>query len=257
MLAQYWSDGIRGFIGVIPRDGRNEMVEDVRLDNTVHEVTANDAKLTIDGRHSATSEVPRAGLIVGKSGIGMLEEGNPHYPYVSFSLRIAGRRLTKPVVDPEIWYDVADCEHESAKLHSHQGEANSECAQAQVAHDNQMAIFLVEYGAVWIEVIHAATKAILLADTSTVGGMLMLVVASDVRSDIQVPSDQLLTNEGQSSHNRRFFAQFGDIMDQLAKLGRIFFPSCGYEYLISFDVARRLVMLAMGYFPGEVGNAQC
>ena len=68
------------------------MVKNMCLNNAVHEVASDDAELPIDGRHRATGEIPRVGFIVRKGGIGMLEEGNPHYRDISMPESMCEKR---------------------------------------------------------------------------------------------------------------------------------------------------------------------
>jgi len=49
------------------------MVEDMGLNDAVHEGTANEAELTIDCRSSTTSERPGFGFVMREGGVGVLE----------------------------------------------------------------------------------------------------------------------------------------------------------------------------------------
>lgn len=68
-----WLDGLSRLIGVVEWNGRDVVVEDVGLDDTVEEVAANEAELTVDGRSGTSGEGPRIAAVVRKRGISVLE----------------------------------------------------------------------------------------------------------------------------------------------------------------------------------------
>lgn len=78
MLAHYWLDGLGGLIGVVEWDRRNVVVEDVRLDDAVQEVAADEAELAVDGSGSATGKVPRIASVVREGWVGVLKVGDGH-----------------------------------------------------------------------------------------------------------------------------------------------------------------------------------
>ena len=51
-------DSLRRLIGIVKRDRRYEMMEDVRLDDAVHKVATDEAEFAIDRGGRSTSEVP-------------------------------------------------------------------------------------------------------------------------------------------------------------------------------------------------------
>lgn len=55
---------------------RKEMVNDMRIDNAVEDVTANEAEITIDGCESARHEGPALAIIVGDILVSMVEVRN-------------------------------------------------------------------------------------------------------------------------------------------------------------------------------------
>lgn len=69
-------DGLGGLIGVVEGDVADIVVQDVGLNDTVEDVAADETEVTIDGGSGSTGEVPDLGLVVGESGVGVLEEGN-------------------------------------------------------------------------------------------------------------------------------------------------------------------------------------
>lgn len=52
------------------------MVQDVRLDDAVEDVAADEAELAVDGGGGAAGEVPGLAGVVGQGGVGVLEVGD-------------------------------------------------------------------------------------------------------------------------------------------------------------------------------------
>lgn len=69
-------DGLASLISVIEGDCADIVVENVGLDDAVEDVTANEAEVTVDGGASTTDEVPDIRVVVGESGISVLEVGD-------------------------------------------------------------------------------------------------------------------------------------------------------------------------------------
>lgn len=79
VLAHNRTDGVRSLVGVVKGNGRDVVVEDVRLDDAMKKVTADEATLAINGSSSTTDKVPLFGVIVGESRVGVLEKGDGDY----------------------------------------------------------------------------------------------------------------------------------------------------------------------------------
>ena len=69
-------DGFAGLVGVVEGDRADVVVQNVGLNDTVEDVTTNEAKVTVDGGGGATSKVPHLGLIVRERGVGVLQESD-------------------------------------------------------------------------------------------------------------------------------------------------------------------------------------
>lgn len=69
-------DGLGGLVGVVEGDVADIVVQDVSLDDAVEDVTAHKAEVTVDGGSGATGKVPHFRLIVGESGVGVLQVGD-------------------------------------------------------------------------------------------------------------------------------------------------------------------------------------
>lgn len=119
-----------------------------------------------------------------------------------------------------------------------------------------MAIFLVKDGTIRIKVIDPARKAILLTRTTAIGCMLMVIMAGRVCRQIQVPAHQLLADEEQCCEDGCLLSQLGNLMNESADFAGILLASGRDEDLIPLHVTCRLVMLAVAYLPGEIGNTE-
>ena len=64
---------------MVEGDGADVVVEDMSLDDTVEEGTANKAELAVNGCGGATNVVPASGGVVGERGIGVLEVGDRNW----------------------------------------------------------------------------------------------------------------------------------------------------------------------------------
>lgn len=102
MATQYWLDGFRSLIGVIERDGGDKMVKNMGFYNAVHEGPTDEAKLTVYGCSSATSEVPSCVFVMGEGRIGVLKIGDCYCgtfkQWSGHDFKEEG--LTQPMVDP-------------------------------------------------------------------------------------------------------------------------------------------------------------
>lgn len=76
MLAHDWLDGFGGLIRVIERDGRDVVVKNVRLDDSMEEAATDEAELAIDGSRCATCEVPGFAGVMWEGWICVLKVGD-------------------------------------------------------------------------------------------------------------------------------------------------------------------------------------
>jgi hypothetical protein len=79
VLAHYGLDGLGGLVSVVERDGADVVVQDVRLDDAVEQLTPDEAELAVDGGGGAADEVPLIRRVVRQRGVGVLEEGDADY----------------------------------------------------------------------------------------------------------------------------------------------------------------------------------
>ena len=96
-------DGLAGLVGVVEGDGADVVVQDVGLNDTVQDVTADEAKVTVNGGRGSASEVPHLRLVVRESGIGVLEvsDGNCWQSLAHISL---GHVNVEKKILPSQWF---------------------------------------------------------------------------------------------------------------------------------------------------------
>jgi hypothetical protein len=76
MLAHNGLDRFSRFVGVVEGDGRNVVVQDVRLDDAVEELAADEPEFAVDGGGCAAGVGPCRRGVVREGGVGVLEEGD-------------------------------------------------------------------------------------------------------------------------------------------------------------------------------------
>lgn len=76
MLTHDRLDGFAGLVGIVEWDGADVVVEDVRLDDAVEELAADEAEFAVDGCGGATCKSPSFRSVVRERGIGVLQVGN-------------------------------------------------------------------------------------------------------------------------------------------------------------------------------------
>lgn len=76
VLAHNLLNGLGGFVGIVERNGGDEVVGDVGLDDTVEEMTADESEFTINGGSGSASVGPGFRVVMRKRRVGVLEESN-------------------------------------------------------------------------------------------------------------------------------------------------------------------------------------
>ena len=96
MVSHDGFDGLGGFVAVIEWDFGEIVVHDVRFNDAMHEVAANEAKLAVDCGSSSTGEGPCSGIVVWQAGVGVLQVCNPDYDSSQQSPEWTGARSSLP-----------------------------------------------------------------------------------------------------------------------------------------------------------------
>ena len=89
------------------------------LHDAVHEEGTNESQFTIDSCSCSALEVPGAVLVMRKGRIGVLEVSNGNYSRLALLALWSRKRLTEPVVHPEIRNEVPHGQIPPAIVRSH------------------------------------------------------------------------------------------------------------------------------------------
>lgn len=72
-------DSLTGFVGIVEGDSADIVVKDVSLDDSMEDVAADKAEVTVNGRCGTAGEVPHFWLVVRETGVGVLKVGDGNY----------------------------------------------------------------------------------------------------------------------------------------------------------------------------------
>ena len=258
VLAHNRLDSLGGLVGVVKGDVADVVVEDVGLDDTVEEMSTDEAHLAIDGSSGTTDKVPLLASVVGKGRVGVLEEGDGNYCIQSVyenSCWNAGK-LTEPVVDPEVGNKVPDKHVGEAIGLAEVGKTDGSDGNTNVAQDNELSIAVLVQRASGIEVVDTTAKTVMLALATPLTLALMVVVAGNVGHEVVGPANELLHDEHEESEDGSLLSQLRKLVGKLAKTGGLLLASAGNENHVALHVAGGLVVLSVGDLPAEVGNEE-
>lgn len=240
VLAHDGTDGVAGFVGVVKGNGANVVVEDVRLDDAVQQLAADEAHLAVNGGGGTADVVPLLSSVVRQRRVGVLQEGDGN----------------EPVVDPEVGEEVPDSHVGPAKGVAEVEEASGSQGDTNVAVDDELGVLGVEDGAVGVKVVDTAAEAVLLALTTALALAAVEVVASDVGNEVLGPSDELLADQVDQSEDGSLLGELRNFVDETTSAGSKLLASTGQENHVTLHVAGGLVVLAVGDLPAEEGDEQ-
>ena len=164
---------------------------------------------------------------------------------------------TQPIVDPKVGNDVSHREDKRAVLHADRRQSKSRRKETDIAQHDQVAVFLIIDRAVWVEMVDFTAKSIPLTDTAAVGSVFVVIVAGDVCGNVHDPAQCLLSEQRYCGHYWGLLPNLRHFVYQSADPGCILVPSYWYKDLVTFEMACRLVMLAVRDLPGEVRDTEC
>ena len=236
MVAHDLLDSLGGLIGVVEGDERDKVVEHVGLDDSVHEVAADETELAIDGRGSATGIVPGLRVVVRERGIGVLKEGDGD----------------DPVVDTEVGDTVPEHDIGESPLLDSEVEDSTGDGDSNVGVDNEVGLLRLVDGGAGIEVGDTGSETVALAVLATALLLASVeVVASVVAGEVDEPSEQLLDNNGvEEGSDGGLLAKLRDVVTEILSEAAGVLKASGRDPgHVLLDVTGRRVMLVMREFP--------
>jgi len=238
VLAHDGLDSLSGLVGMVEGDGRDVVVKDVGLDDTVEKVTANEAKLAVDGGSGSASEGPGVGVVVRERGVGVLEEGDGD----------------EPVVDPEVGNKVPDKEVLEAEVLVDEVESSAGQDEAEIRQKDQLLILALVQRTGGHEVVDTTEKTVTLTLTLALGLLVVVGVAGDVGNDVKRPAEELLQDHVGSGSDGGLLHQLGELVDGVTDSASVDLTRLGKEDHIALHVTGGLVVLAVRDLPREVGD---
>lgn len=211
---------------------REKVVDNVVGDDVVEQVSANPAKVAVDGGKRALDVGPRLGLVVVHLGVVVVEVGDGH----------------EPVVDPHVRHDV----EESNRLPPVDGGAVVQSArgqgQAQVGESNEDSLVGPEYGRGGLEVAKTEPTRSLALQAALAG--------RGVGQEVRLPSDQLVEEQLDCLDDGGVLEEIGVNVQVREALARSVGKSLGHEGHVLLHVAGEAVVAVVAELPAEVGDEE-
>ena len=89
-------DSLRGFVSVVEGNRGHKVMEDMSLHNSMHEMSTDEAHLSVNGRGGTTGEIPNVILVMRQCGVCMLEVCDSNYINVSLEVSRPHGRSSLP-----------------------------------------------------------------------------------------------------------------------------------------------------------------
>lgn len=128
--------------------------------------------------------------------------------------------------------------------------------KTQVTQSNELSILGLVQRTRRGEVVDTAKDTVLLALSTALGLVLMVVVTRDVGEEVHGPPEQLLQDDGEGRGNWGFLHQFIELVDRLANARSELIPGLGDENHVTSNVTGGLVVLSVRDLPREVRDEQ-
>ena len=166
------------------------------------------------------------------------------------------RKLTKPVVHPEIRKEIPNSQVGPSKTFANVQQGPEYDCQTEVTRSDQFGIFCLIQWTGRVEVVHSSHKSIRFANAATLLLTEVVVVSGDVEVDVHDPPHELLADKCACCRDRSFLHELRKFVDIVARLGGILFTCLGDKDHVPFDMTGGLVVFAVGDLPGEIRNKE-
>lgn len=234
-------DSLGSLIGVVERNQGDKVVKDVSLDNSVHKVTSDESKLSVDGSGGSTAVVPGLRVVVRKRGVGVLQEGNGD----------------EPVVNPKVGNTIPKENVEGSKLLGSGIQRVSHQGNSDVGQNNQLGILGLVQRRGRVEVRNSSKVSVLLSNSTSLLLAVVVVVSGNVGEEVKNPSNELLGDRVGEGSDGSLLGELGNIVrDSSSVTTEVLSAGLGNEDHVLLQVSGGVVVLSVGNLPGEVGNQQ-
>ena len=137
--------------------------------------------------------------------------------------KVGRKRLTEPVINPEIWQSIPDQQIGPAEGATEVEQDGASQKEPKVGQQNQTLVLLLIQRAERVEVVDA-TITVLATDALTFRLLMMVVVASDIHDEIQRPSEDLLGNEVSCGEDWSLFEKLVHLVHEPAHFRGMLIP---------------------------------
>jgi len=222
---------------MVERNAREEMVNNVELDDTMEQLTADKSKVSVNSGQSALFESPCALLEVLGLVVVVVKVGNSD----------------EPVVDPKVRKTVEQCN--LSQTHNLSGVVktvtNSE--KTEIRNQNSQSLRRKVDGG------HGREMTEVLSSARILGKCQTLVAGRCVEEHVSLPADELMSNKEDQADNRGILSHVEDLLDLRLNFSHgVRAAAClgGNKGSVLLHMVGVSVMSSMAVFPREVRNTQ-
>lgn len=234
---------------------REKMMHNVLFDNSMEQMLANEAELSVNSSQSTLDEGPVARSEVRNVGMVMMQVGDGNWiRLVLESTNPDGdklKRLTKPVMNPEIGNKVEEEDVGISNLLSNRVEHSQHHDESNVRDQDELGLILAENSAGGLEMAHTQPAA------NT--GWLSLhasLAAGGVEEEVSLPSEQLMCDEADDLSERGVFEQFMEVHSSNDGQPGLLGLCSRNESHVLFHVASESMVAMVRIFPREVRDQE-
>ena len=99
-------------------------------------------------------------------------------------------------------------------------------------------------------------RPVVLSFATSLALAIVVVMSRIILEEVEWPSDQLTSDQYERGDDWGFFSEFRQLPDFAAYTTGVDLAGFGEEDHVALHVARGLMVFAMGYFPGEIGDEE-